>query len=601
MRSAQCDVQQTMQETIKQWLAGSLAELHAEGVIAETAEPWVAPPKHSEHGDYVTNIALALAEHGDLPAREVAQRIIERLPQSEALERVEVAGPGFINFHLKSAAGNSAFSATLNDILERGERYGCSWVEGSPRALVEFVSANPTGPLHVGHGRGAAYGESIAALLEAAGYEVEREYYVNDAGRQADILAVSVWLRYLELGGEEFTEGFRFPQSGYQGDYVWDVAADLRRTRGDVLHRSFAQVQATLSDDGSGSADDEKRMDGLIAAGKRLLGAEDYAAVAAHAVAAILKSIRAELDGFGVHYDRWVSEKSLFESGEVEKAVAILRERGQLYEHDGATWFRSSAFGDGKDRVVVRADSQTTYFASDVAYHLDKFRRGYDLVINIWGADHHGYLPRLRAAIAALGLDVEKLKVILVQFVSLYRDGVKIPMSTRGGEFVTLRELCREVKSDAARFFYVMRKPGQHVDFDLTLAKEESSENPVYYLQYAHARVCNVFRELEKRQLDFSPVSDAASRLTQSREKALMKQLCRYREVLKSAATEMAPHHLLNFLRELAAEFHSYYNDCPFLVEDDDVRNARLVLISAVRRILANGLGLLGVSAPRRM
>ncbi len=585
-----------MQETIRQWLDQSLAELHAAGTVAETVEPRVTASKRKAHGDYASSVALVLAERTGVSAREMAAKIIEHLPAQAALEKVEIAGPGFINFYLKSDAENSAFSAVLADIAAHGERYGCGWVEGAPRALVEFVSANPTGPLHVGHGRGAACGATVAALLEAAGYEVEREYYVNDAGRQMDILTVSVWLRYLELGGEEV----EFPQVGYRGDYIWDLAAEVRRTRGDELHRPFGEACVGPSDAAADPVAAEKRMDALIVNCKRLLG-EAYAAVADVSVNAILNNIRAELKNFGADYDHWVSEKQLFASGEIEKAVASLRDQGHLYERDGAVWFRSSAFGDEKDRVVVRAGGQMTYFASDVAYHLNKFERGYDLIVNVWGADHHGYLPRLRAAVTALGLDESKIKIILVQFVRLYRNGVKVRMSTRGGQFVPLRELREEVGRDAARFFYVMRKSGQHVDFDLTLAKSESNDNPVYYIQYAHARICNVFRELEHRELGFAPNADAVAHLTQPQEEVLIKRLCRYRGALESAATEMAPHLLLNFLRELAAEFHTYYNDCQFLVDDDDVRNARLALIGAVRQLFANGLGLLGVSAPRKM
>ena len=581
-----------MQETIKQWLDHSLAELQAAGVVAAKITPQVTPSRHKAHGDYASNLALMLAEQAHVGAREMAAQIIAHLPAAAALEKAEVAGPGFINFYLKSDAENSVFATLLADIARLGVDYGRGWVAGKPRVLVEFVSANPTGPLHVGHGRGAAYGETISALLEAGGYEVEREYYVNDAGRQIDILTLSVWLRYLELGGEEF----EFPQAGYHGDYIWDVAAELRRTRGDTLHRLIGEVYAQLSD----SDDDEQRMDGLIMNGRRVLG-EDYAAVSDVAAKMLLKNIRDDLEGFGVRYDRWFSERELIASGEIEEAIAILRDKGQLYEKDGATWFRSSAFGDEKDRVVVRADGRMTYFASDIAYHLNKFRRGYDLIVNVWGADHHGYLPRLRAAVTALGLDQAKLEVVLVQFANLYRDGTKVSMSTRGGQFVTLRELRKEVGRDATRFFYVMRKFSQHLDFDVTLAKSQSNENPVYYVQYAHARICNVFCELKNRKLHFSPDVDAVAYLTQAQEQVLIKRLGQYRNTLITAAAETSPQLLLGFLRELATEFHSYYNHSTFLVDENDVRSARLVLISAVRQLLANGLGLLGVSAPQKM
>ena len=581
-----------MQETVKKWLDHSLASLRSEGKLSASVEPRVTAPKQREHGDYTSNVALVLAEQSSMDARALARLIVERLPASSELEAADVAGPGFINFHLKQEAEKRVFSVMLKEIANLGERYGSGWIKGSPRALVEFVSANPTGPLHVGHGRGAAYGEAVSALLEAAGYEVEREYYVNDAGRQMDILTTSAWLRYLELGGERFD----FPEVGYQGDYVWDIAAEIRRTRGDRLHRPAADIQARPE----GVSDGEKLVDGVIENCKRLIGGENYAALARVCVEMMMQSISGDLKKIGIH-TRWFSEKALSDSGEIARTIGILQDKGHLYEREGALWFRSSAFGDEKDRVVVRANGNPTYFASDVAYHRNKFQRGYDLIVNVWGADHHGYIPRVRAALEALGLEVDKIRFLLVQFVNLYRNGSKVAMSTRGGEFVTLRELHEEVGRDAERFFYVMRKPGQHMDFDITLAKEKSNENPVYYIQYAHARVCNVFRELKKRKLDFSDDVDAMKYLTQDLEMCLVRRLYQYKEVLKSAATEMAPHVLLGFLRELAGEFHAYYNHSQFLVDDGEMRSARLVLIGAVRQILSNGLGLLGVSAPQRM
>ena len=584
-----------MQETIREWLDRSLAELRDAGEITELVEPRVTASRQKAHGDYASNVALLLAKRNGVDARELAKKIIGRLPSRAALGKVEIAGPGFINFYLEEAAERGRFASVLADVVALGERYGRGWVDGSPRVLVEFVSANPTGPLHVGHGRGAAYGEAIAALFEAAGYQVEREYYVNDLGRQMDILAVSVWLRYLELGGEELV----FPRAGYRGDYVWDLAAELRRTRGDALHRRFEAVRAGLPGDGAAVA--ERYVDGLVENCRRLLGDATYAEVSELGAGVMLDNVRDELRNFGVDYDRWFSEKELSASGAIEKTIAVLGDGGHLYEKDGAVWFRSSDFGDEKDRVVVRAGGQTTYFASDVAYHLDKFERGYDLVVNVWGADHHGYVPRLRSAVRALGFDDAVMKIVLVQFASLAEAGARVRMSTRGGQFVPLRELREEVGRDAARFFYVMRKPDQHMQFDVALAKSESNDNPVYYVQYAHARICNVFRELESRRLGFCPDGDEVARLVEPHEQALLRRLSQYSGVLRSAATEMAPQLLLNFLRELAADFHSYYNHCRVLVDDPGVRNARLVLISAVRQLLANGLGLLGVSAPRKM
>jgi arginyl-tRNA synthetase len=464
---------------------------------------------------------------------------------------------------------------------------------------VEFVSANPTGPLHVGHGRGAAYGAAVADLLEAVGFAVHREYYVNDAGRQMDILAASVWLRYLELCGEAVV----FPANAYRGDYVWDIAATLHREHGDAYHVPVARVGEGLPPDEPDGGDKERYIDAVIARARELLGDNRYRFVFELGLNTILEDIRDDLEKFGVVYDEWYSERSLSERGAVQRAIERLRAAGQLYEQDGALWFRSTAFGDEKDRVVVRENGQTTYFASDIAYHMDKLERGFERVIDVWGADHHGYVPRVKAALQALGDDPARLDVLLVQFATLYRGGEKVQMSTRSGEFVTLRQLRKEVGRDAARFFYVMRKSEQHLDFDLDLAKSQSSDNPVYYVQYAHARVASVLRQMAERGLERDAQRGLASlgRLTEPQEQALLTGLARYPEVVEAAALAHEPHQVVHFLREIANDFHVYYTTHQFLVDDAGLRDARLSLVLAAQQVLANGLRLLGVSAPETM
>lgn len=593
-----------MKHEIAQLLSAALNWLIEQGEIAldQPPEIQVERTKDPAHGDLATNLALVLAKPLAMKPRALAEQIAARLPRSERVARVEVAGPGFINFFLSE----SAYRSVIPKILDEGPRYGRSTIGVGQRVQVEFVSANPTGPLHVGHGRGAAYGAVVADLLEAVGFAVHREYYVNDAGRQMDILATSVWLRYLELCGEVL----RFPSNGYRGDYVWDIAATLHREHGDAYRVDAEEIFRGLPPDApiegepqDQVGDKEAHIDGLIAAAKRLLGDNRYRYVYELGLNTILDDIREDLAQFGVTYQEWYSERSLAERGLVNRALERLREAGYLYERGGALWFRSSAFGDEKDRVVVRENGQTTYFASDIAYHLDKFERGFDRIIDIWGADHHGYIPRVKAALQALGKDPNRLDVLLVQFAVLYRGGEKVPMSTRSGEFVTLRELRREVGRDAARFFYVMRRCEQHLDFDLDLAKSQSADNPVYYVQYAHARICAVLRQAAERGIpvELSPGERNLELLVEPHEQALMRLLSRYPEVIEQAALKAEPHQLTQYLRELATEFHAYYNAHPFLVEDGRLRDARLKLILATRQVLRNGLGLLGVSAPESM
>ncbi len=586
-----------MKHHLEHLLGSALAGLHSTGALPGPLASPIAIERTRDraHGDFACNIALTLAKSARRKPRELAEQIVAALPASDQVAKVEVAGPGFINFFLTPAA----FQNVVNEVLAAGENYGRSTRGAGQPIQVEFVSANPTGPLHVGHGRGAAYGAAVADLLEAIGHPVHREYYVNDAGRQMDILAASVWLRYLELCGETLV----FPINGYKGDYVWDIAADLHRANADAFRHPSATVFDGAPPDEPAGGDKEAHIDALIARAKQLLGASDYRKVFDQGLNVILDDIRKDLGEFGVTYQQWFSERSLTESGAVDRAIERLRGSGHLYEKDGALWFRSTDYGDEKDRVVVRDNGQKTYFASDIAYHMDKLERGYARVIDVWGADHHGYVPRVKAALAALGDDPDKLDVLLVQFAILYKGGERMQMSTRSGEFVTLRELRHEVGNDAARFFYVLRKCEQHLDFDLDLAKSQSTDNPVYYIQYAHARVCSVLRQLDEKGLPRDATAGAANlaRLTEQHEQALLYTLSRYPEVLEAAALSHEPHQLAHFLRELANDFHAYYNAHQFLVDDAALRDARLNLILAVRQALANGLQLLGVSAPQAM
>ncbi|HTY03971.1 MAG TPA: arginine--tRNA ligase [Rhodocyclaceae bacterium] len=564
-----------------------------------TAEIQLERPRDATHGDFASNLGLQLARALKDNPRKIAERLVKELPASPLVAKAEVAGAGFINFRLAATARTGVVQA----VLERGEGYGRGKPTGR-RVQVEFVSANPTGPLHVGHGRGAAYGASLACLLAFAGDTVCREYYVNDAGRQMDILGVSTWLRYLEL----FDEWVPFPPNAYQGDYVRDMAQQIREAHGERFRHPAAAVLASVPaapaarEDGSYTPDEkeqlERRLDGLIAVAKDLLG-EEWTYVHQHALTEQLADCREDLEGFGVHFDCWFSERSLYDTGMVAKVVAELEKRGHIYLQDGARWFRSTAFGDEKDRVVQRDNGLYTYFASDIAYHANKFERGFDRVIDIWGADHHGYIARVKGALKAMDLDPARLDVALVQFVSLFRDGAKVSMSTRAGSYVTLRELRGEVGNDACRYFYLLRKQDQALDFDMTLAKSESSDNPVYYVQYAHARISSVLNQWGGREAEL-PAADLAP-LTGERELGLCARLQSFPEVVAQAAADFAPHALAFFLRDLAADFHGWYNAERLLVDDEAVKRARLALAVAVRQVLRNGLRILGVSAPEAM
>lgn len=582
---------------IQALLQSALDALVADGELpadAAVSVP-VSRTRDESHGDFATSVAMQLAKPARRKPRAIAEALVARLPQDPRVEAVEIAGPGFVNVRLSRAAR----LGVIETVLEQGPDYGRSALGAGRRVQVEFVSANPTGPLHVGHGRGAAYGAAVASLLAAAGFEVQREYYVNDAGRQMNILAASVWLRYLERCGARLA----FPVNGYKGEYVREIAEALFAEEGDAWAVSSDEAFADVPADEPAGGDKEEHIDGLIERARTLLGDNRYRYVFELGLNRILDDIREDLREFGVEYDVWYSERTLADRGLVNQAIERLREAGHIYEQDGALWFRSTEFGDEKDRVVQRDNGQTTYFASDIAYHMDKLDRGFERVIDVWGADHHGYVPRVKAALQAMGEDPARLDVLLVQFAILYRGGERVQMSTRSGSFVTLRELREEVGEDAARFFYVMRAASQHLDFDLDLAKSQSSDNPVYYIQYAHARVASVMRQLAEKGLAHDPAHGAAQahRLESTQESALIGQLARFPELIEDAATAAEPHQIAHFLRELAQNFHAWYNAEQFLVEDAALRDARLNLCLAVQQVIRNGLGLLGVSAPEAM
>ncbi|MEN9879990.1 MAG: arginine--tRNA ligase [Pseudomonadota bacterium] len=554
-------------------------------------------PKQADHGDFATNLPMQLARALKLAPRAIAERIVQALPASPEVGEVSIAGAGFINFKLNSGAKTRVVSS----VLAQTDDFGRSTLGGNAKVLVEFVSANPTGPLHVGHGRGAAYGASLSDLLAFAGWDVTREYYVNDAGRQMDILAVSTWIRYLDQHGVTID----YPPNAYQGDYVRDMARQLTNAHGDKYVRARTAVLANtpglpLADraDDEAKTQRELHLDALIANGKSLLG-EDWPYVHQHALSEQLADGRDDLDGFGVHFQNWFSENSLFDTGLVKRCLDKLDAAGHIYEQNGARWFRSTDFGDEKDRVVQRENGLYTYFASDIAYHLNKYERGFDRMINIWGADHHGYIARVKGAVQALALDPVKLDIALVQFAVLYRNGEKASMSTRAGDYVTLRALRAEVGDDACRFFYVLRKADQHLDFDLDLAKSQSADNPVYYIQYAHARICSLMAQWGGSDADLKDAD--LTLLNNPREAALTAFLGRFPEVVESAARDLSPHQIAFYLRDLAAEFHGYYNAERMLVDDAALTRARMALSVAVRQVIRNGMALLGVSCPESM
>jgi len=560
-----------LKEILKSMLENALGKFSPGELLPMAKElPWTLEvPRRPEHGDYATNLALVLGSKKGERAMDIAKGILENLADPKGyLERVEVAPPGFINLFLN----RGKLLEKVKEVVQEGVNYGRSSLQEEVKVLVEFVSANPTGPLHVGHGRGAALGSALANLLEAAGYKVTKEYYVNDMGRQMEVLGRSLYIRYLQLLGEDVD----MPEDHYRGEYMVDLAKELFSLFGDEL-RGKGEVEA-------------------------LEACRHFAS------SRILEGIRKDLEEFRVTYDRWFHESSLYEEGRVQSHLERLREKGLVYERDGAQWFKSTEFGDEKDRVVVRKDGRTTYLASDIAYHADKLERGYQRLVDIWGADHHGYVPRMKGVMQALGADPSCLNIVLVQMVSLLRDGIPVAMSTRAGEFATLREVMEEVGVDAARYIFLMRSPDSHLDFDLELAKKQEKENPVYYVQYAHARICSIEREARERGVELPKVEEADLTLLQLPEEwELIKQIVGYPDLVREAAEAMEPHRLTFFLDGLAAQFHAYYNrgwlepQARVICSDPELTKARLLLVRAVKQVLWNALTILGVSAPEKM
>ncbi len=555
-----------VEETLRSLIGGALKKAASDRGVELVGEPVIMleKPRREGQGDWASNVAMQMAKAFGASPREIAQAVVDRLDlESGYLDRAEVAGPGFINFFLSPLWA----SEVVAGIRRQGEAYGRCGIGRGRKVQVEFVSANPTGPLHVGHGRGAVVGDVTANILAAAGWEVEREYYINDAGLQMTLLGKSVQSRYFDLLGR--SDAAPFPEDGYKGEYIYDLARELVDRDGDVhleepLETSLPVFQA-------------------------------------HAVEAILGMIRRDLKDFGVCYDVWFSEKSLYDSGAVREAAEFLKKRGFAYEKDGAVWFKATEFDDAKDRVLFRSNGVATYFMSDIAYHKNKYDRGFDLVIDVWGADHHGYVPRMTAAVESLGRKAEDLRVLLIQFVNLLRGGEQVAMSTRSGQFVTLRDVIDEVGVDASRYFFVMRSCDSHLDFDLALAKEASNENPVYYVQYAHARIHSLFREAAGRGVALSGEDVDLRLLDTAEEQALIRKLAAFPEEVAKASEELAPHRVTFYLYDLASHFHSFYNAHRVLDAEPDLRRARLVLLDATRITLANALGLLGVQAPQNM
>ncbi len=564
-------------------------------VLSEPADPAlvvVERARDTQHGDFQSNIAMRIAKAARKNPRELAQALVAALPSNALISSAEVAGAGFINFRL----AKDAWFAVLKTVAEQGAAYGRSNVGAGRKVMVEFVSANPTGPMHVGHGRGAAYGATLGNLLEATGHSIYREYYINDAGRQIDILAVSVYLRYLELAGENVA----FPSNGYRAEYILPVARALFAKRGDALMRPASEIARGAPPDAP-AGDKDKHIDGLIENSRRLLGAEEFDSIVIFARDQMMADIRNDLEEFGVRFDCWYSERELNKSGAIDAALAVLRASGRVYTKDGAEWFKSTEFGDDEDRVVVRANGEKTYFASDIAYHFDKRQRGHDLLIDVWGADHHGYVSRVRGAMVALGNPGDCFEVCLMQLVSLLRGGEKVAMGKREGNFVTLRDVRNEAGNDACRFFYLLRSHDQALDFDLELAKSRLNDNPVFYVQMAHARVSSVMKQLGSKGYSYDPGAANLTLLTNAHEQAAITAVSKYPEVIDQAAINRAPHSLVHYLRDLANTLHSYYNAEKFIVEEATLRNARLTLVLAVQQVIRNGLGILGVSAPETM
>ena len=528
--------------------------------VGTEIKPIIEIPKEPEHGDYSTNLAFLLARTLRKKPEEIAKSLIESMEFESVCAKVDVAAKGFVNFYVRDAV----YRSTLQDLAKQGLEPFLPDVGKGKRVLIEFVSANPTGPLHVGHGRGAAVGDVLANLLRKAGFDVVTEYYVNDAGRQIETLGRSVYLRWKEKQGYSV----EYPDNLYQGDYVKEIVS---RMIAEEVAIPEEETQAVKS-------------------------------MARYAAGVVLAGILNDLDDFGVKFDNYYHERTLFEGGHVDETIDMLKKAGYLYEQEGALWFKMDEKGDEKDRVIVKSDGEKTYFASDIAYHSQKFAREFDILIDIWGSDHHGYIPRLKASIEALGKDKESLKVILIQFVTLLRDGKPVGMSTRAGQFTTLREVVNEVGKDATRFFFLMRKSDAHLEFDLDLAKKTSNENPVYYVQYAHARIESIFRMAKEEGIDIASGPEAdASLLVLPEETELIKGILRFYTVIEGGARSLEPHRLTFYLVELVGSFHSYYNKVRVLKNEMNLTRARLMLLYVLQHVIRSGLEILGVSAPERM
>ena len=554
-----------MKKGLNEIIMRALTRGQEQGELTEDALPplILEYPREEQHGDYATNIAMTIASHTKKSPRAIAETIVRCIEDDEGIiERMEVAGPGFINFFLKE----DYWRQCLREADQQGEQYGAGeWGKGK-RALMEFLSANPTGPLHIGHGRIAAFGDALANILEKVGYQVEREYYINDRGTQMQLLGRSVYLRYLQEWGKEI----EFPSDGYQGGYIREIAHHIKEEEGD----------------------------------KYLLSPEEEIIdpIGHKASEVILEGIKDDLERFRVRFDMWYRESDLYKSGVAPRLLEELQEKGYLYEHEGAQWFKSTRFGDEKDRVVVRANNAVTYFASDIAYHKNKYDRGYDLLIDIWGADHHGYIPRMEAAIEAVGCDKSQFKVILMQLVNLLREGKQVSMSTRAGEFTSLQEVMDEVGVDACRYFFMLRRADSPLDFDLELAKKEGAENPVYYVQYVHARIASIFKKAAENDMEipgFDDVDITVLRLPE--ERLLAKRVAVFPELLEGMAIALEPHRLTAYLQDVAGLFHNYYNKHRVISEDREMTNARLLLVKAIQSVVRSALGLLGIVAPVEM
>lgn len=554
-----------MKQTVTEILLEALARAKAKGELKLDTQPAITleTPKDKNHGDMSSTFALAMAKVEGKPTRRIAEIVLANLQDEEGIiAKTEIAGPGFINFFLKQ----DRWRKTLFDIDAEAHEFGLKNIGKGERVQVEFVSANPTGPLHVGHGRGAAVGDALANLLAAVGYDVQREFYINDAGRQVRLLAQSLYARYQQALGNDAV----FPEDGYHGEYIAEAAQEFIKVHGSkFLNMPLDECAAIFADFGKD---------------------------------AMLADIRTDLEAFGVRFDVWFSEKTLLADNSVRRSIAELRERGYLYDQDGAQWLKSTAFGDDKDRVVVKKDGEYTYLASDIAYHRHKLARGFTQLVNIWGADHHGYIPRVQAVIQAFGHPKDSLHVLLVQLVSILRNGQPVPMSKRAGNFVTLRDVVQDVGADAARYIFLTRKTDSHLDFDLDIAKEQSRENPVYYVQYAHARIASVFREAEARNIPV-PGRDAVKidLLDAEEEQNIIKALAKYPEMIEEAALAYEPHRITFYLQDLAGLLHNYYFKHRIITEDPARTGARLFLMKQVKTVIQSALKILGVSAPEKM